>query len=143
MSRVVLDADSTTLVLNGTILRDFVAGDIIVATPANPLTSHVNSSNGGVTINKRTDGDVYDIAFTVQKMSPSDLFMQSQANSESVVVFAGSMKEDYSRDGTAGVETWILESGSITTQPTDTKNDTDGNSGRQYTVRFRNVRRNL
>lgn len=143
MSEVVLDADSTTLVLNGTALPDFVAGDIITATPVNPLTSHVNSSNGGVTINKRTDGDVYDVAFTLQKFSASDLFMQSQVNQSSPVVFNGSMKEDYTRDTTAGVETWILESGSITTQPTDTKNNTDGNANRQYTIRFRNVRRNL
>ena len=143
MSQVVLDADSTTLVLNGTVISDLVAGDIITATPVNPLSSHVNSSGGGVTINKRTDGDVFDIAFNVQKMSASDLFMQSQINQESIVVFNGSMKEDYTRDGASGVETWQLGAGSITTQPTDTKNNTDGNATRPYTIRFRNTRRNL
>ena len=143
MASIVLDADSTTLVLNGTAITDLIDGDILELTPANPLTSHVNSSNGGVNINKRSDGGVHDLVVRVQRYSASDVFLNNASNQASPVVFNGSLKEDYVRDGTAGAESWILENGSITTRPTNTKNNTDGNSLQEYTIRFRNCSRNI
>ena len=140
---VVTLAESTTLVLNGTVVDDFIAGDILELTPVNPLTSHVNGTQGGVNINKRSDSGVHDLTVRVQKMTPSDVFLNSAVNQDAPVVFNGSMKEDFTLDGTAGVETFILESGSITTQPTVTQNDQDGNALREYVIRFRNVQRNL
>ena len=140
---IVTQAESTTLVLNGTVVNDFISGDILTLAPVNPLTSHVNGSGGGVNINKRADGGVHDLTIRVQKMSDSDVFLNSAVNQESPVVFNGTMKEDFIKNGIAGVETWILESGSITTRPTATSNDQDGNALREYTIRFRNAQRNL
>lgn len=136
-------ADSTTLVLNGFPIVDFAEGDFITLTPVNALTSQTNSANGGVNINKRTDGSVFDVVFRVQKYSDSDIFMNSEVNQETPTVFNGSAKENYVKDGTAGVESWTLENGSITSRPTETKNNQDGNGVVEYTIRFRNAQRAL
>lgn len=143
MATITLDANSTTLILNGTAIADFVEGDILELIPANDLTSHVNGVGGSVNINKRSDGDVYDLVFRVMRHSSSDAFMNNASNQSSPVVFNGSVKEDFTRNGTAGVESHILENGSITTRPTNTKNTTDGNATMEYTIRFRSVTRNL
>lgn len=141
MSKITKDADSVTLVLNGYAFTAFGVGDIITLTPVNPHTSQVNSSDGGVTINRRSDGNVYDLAMTIQKFSDDDVFLNEILNAASQSIIEGSLKEDFTRDGTDGQESWTLEGGSITTKPTDTKNDTDGNATLQYTIRFRNAKR--
>lgn len=143
MSKITKDADSVTLVLNGYAFTAFGVGDIITLTPVNPHTSQTNSSDGGVTINRRSDGDVYDLAMTIQKFSDDDVFMNQIVNSPTPTIIEGSLKEDFTRDGTDGQESWNLEGGSITTKPTNTKNDTDGNATMQYTVRFRSAKRAL
>jgi hypothetical protein len=50
MALIQLDANSTTLVLNGTVIADLVEGDFLEINAVNPLTSQVNSSDGGVTL---------------------------------------------------------------------------------------------
>jgi len=142
MSTIVLNANSTTLILNGTPINDLGVGDVLEMTPLNPLTSHVNAKNG-VNINERTDGDSYSLVARVQRKSDSDIFLNSAINGEGITVFNGSLKENFLKDGIAGVESWILESGSITTQPTETFNDTDGNALMEYTLQFRSCQRNL
>jgi hypothetical protein len=143
MATIVLQADSTTLVLNGTILNDLAEGDSIAFTSVNPLTGHVNSARGGVTIKQRFDGGVTDMVVRVQKYSDSDVFLNSARNGGAPVVFNGSAKENYTKDGAEFVCTLQLENGSITTQPTDTRNNQDGNALMEYTIRFRNVVRTL
>lgn len=143
MAVISLAADSTTLVLNGTAITDLVEGDTITLAPVNPATSHVNSIGGGVNINERSDRGVYDITVRVQRFSQSDVFMNNLARQSPPVVINGSAKENYNRDGTDGVESWILENGSLTAQPTGTKNSTDGNALSEYTIRVRNCSRNL
>lgn len=143
MAVINVAADSTTLVLNGRAITDFVAGDVLTLTPANPATAHVNSSNGGVSINERSDRGVYDLTVRVQRLSADDSFLNNALRQSPPTVFNGSMKENYNRDGTDGVESWILENGSITTQPTITKNDQDGNALSEYVIRFRDASRNL
>jgi len=143
MATITLAADSTTLTLNGTTILDFAEGDFLTLTPANALTSHTNSANGGVNINKRIDGDVYDLLFRIQKFSDSDVFMNSAINQEVPVLFNGSAKDNFTKDGTDGVETWTLQNGSITTRPTETKNNQDGNGLVEYTIRFRSAQRAL
>ena len=143
MSQITIDADSVTLVLNGHAFTAFGTGDIITLTPANPHTSQINSSDGGVTINKRADADVHDLKLTVQKFSDDDVFMNEVINASTPIILEGSLKEDFTRDGTDGQENWNLEGGSITTKPTNTKNDTDGNATMEYTVRFRKAKRAL
>ena len=143
MAGIALAVDSTTVVLNGTALQDLVEGDYVVITPVNPATSHVNSINGGVNINERSDRGVHDVLLRVQRFSQTDVFMNSLTRQSPPVVINGSAKESFTRDGVEGVESWILELGSVTTQPTSTKSSTDGNALQEYVLRFRNASRNL
>jgi len=143
MAGIALAVDSTTVVLNGTALQDLVEGDYVVITPVNPATSHVNSINGGVNINERSDRGVHDVLLRVQRFSQTDVFMNSLTRQSPPVVINGSAKESFTRDGVEGVESWILELGSVTVQPTNTKSSTDGNALQEYVVRFRNASRNL
>lgn len=140
MAEITLPADSSTLVLNGTVIDDFVDGDTITMTPVNPLTAHTRSSKG-VNIQGRSDGHVYDLVFRVPKYSDSDIFMLSNMNSDMPVVFNGTLKENYNRDGAATVTTYSLESASITTLPTDTRNNQDGNNTMEYTLRVNRAMR--
>lgn len=55
----------------------------------------------------------------------------------------GSVKESFVRDGAALKETYDLQAGSITTQPTQTKNNQDVNALMEYTIEYRNVVRNV
>ena len=138
MARIQLQADSTTLVLNGTVCNDFVDGDILTLTPVNPLTSRTRSTRG-INIQKRSDAYVYDLAFTVPKYSEFDDFMSSQINRNEPVLFAGSVKENYIKDEEEFINTYTLEDGSITVLPTETKNNTDGNNAMLYTIQFNKV----
>lgn len=142
MSTISFNADSTTLILNGTPILDFMAGDILELTPVNPATSHVNGSVG-VNINERSDATVKDLVVRVQRSSDSDIFLNSAINGQGVTVLAGSIKSNFVKDDIPGVESHILEAGSITTQPTEVFNDTDGNGMMEYTIRFRFTQRNL
>lgn len=143
MATIVFSADSTSLILNGFGITDFGEGDYLTMTPVNDFTSHVNGVDGSVNINSRNDGRVYDLVVRVQKMSASDVYLNSQANQADPVVFNGSIKEDFTRDGVAGVESYLLENASISKLPTNTKNNTDGNALMEYTLRVRNATRNL
>jgi len=138
---IVMSADNTTVVLNGNIIDDFQEGDTIVLSPVNPVTSHTNGAKGNVIIKKRTDGDVYDLTLNILKFSKSDIYLNNAINADTPVLFAGSVKETYVKDGTEGVENWILENGSLTDRPTDTKNNQDGNSTLEYKLRFRRATR--
>jgi hypothetical protein len=143
MSTIVYPADSTTLILNGYAVTNFSEGDYITLTPANPLTSRVNSASGGVSIAGTVNGGVHDLVFRVQLNSPCDVYFNAKINSELPVVFEGSIKRSFFRDGVAFVDSRALEGGSITTQPTDTINNTDGNAIREYTIQFRNAVRSV
>jgi len=143
MSVITLQADATTLILNDQSITSFGEGDYLTLTPVNAASAHVNSAGGGVTISERFDKDVHDLVVRVQKYSPDDVFLQGLLNGESVTVLIGSLKESYVADGSAGVESWTLEAGSITTQPTQTKSNTDGNALMEYTARFRTAKRSL
>ena len=143
MALIQLATDSTTLVLNGTPIVDFAEGDFLELNPVNAVTSQTNAAQGGVNINKRLDGGVHDLIVRVQKFSPSDVFLNNARNQEAPTVFKGSVKEDFIRDGVAGAESWILENGSVTTAPSNKKNNQDGDALIEYTIRFRNAVRNI
>lgn len=143
MGVITTAADSTTLILNDHAMTTFAEGDYVTLTPANAASAHVNSATGGVSISERFDKDVYDLLFRVQKYGADDIFMLGLVNAETTEVVNGSLKESYTADGSAGVESWVLESGSITTQPTQTKNNQDGNALMEYTLRFRTAKRSL
>lgn len=143
MSVITISMDSGSLILNDYTFKSFAEGDYLTLTPVNEHTSRVNSSSGGVTIGERMDKDVYDLAFSVQKYSADDVFMLGLINTAGATLIEGSAKESYIIDGGAGVESWNLDGGSITTLPTQTRNNQDGNALMQYTVQFRTAKRSL
>lgn len=143
MATISLPADSTTLILNGVAINDFMEGDTLELTPLNPATEHTNGSKGSVAINARSDGSVHELVVRVLKYANSDVFLNSSMNQESPVIFDGSMKENYVKDGDNLVGTWLLEGGSLTTRPTDIKNNQEGNNLMQYTIKFRSASRSI
>lgn len=143
MAVISYNADATSLTLNGTGILDFIEGDQIELAPVNPATSQTNGSNGSVNIVGRIDAGVHDLTIRVVKNSDSDVFLNSELNQDSPTVFNGSMKENYVKDGTDSVESWLLENGSFTDRPTSTKNNQDGNHTMEYKIRFRNCTRNI
>ena len=143
MSQIVISADTATIVLNGRIITDIVTGDYVTLTPSNALTSRANSAQNGVTISKRVDAGVHVMVMRVQKFSNDDIWLNQQRNASVPVIFNGSIKESFVRDGAALKETYDLQVGSITTQPTQTKNNQDVNALMEYTIEYRNVARNV
>ena len=140
---ITLAADSTTLTLNGRAFTSLGVGDYLELAPVNPLTTQTPGGDGGVTIQGRSDGGVTDVTVRVQKFDDDDVFLNSARNQSSPVVFDGSVKTNFVKSGTDGVESYVLESGTITTQPTDGKNDQDGNALMEYVIQFRNSSRNI
>lgn len=134
MNTIALAADATTLVLNGTIIGDLIAGDNIVLTPANPRTSRIDNLNSA-NIQGRADANVYDLAVNVEKFSDSDKFFNSALNEDIPVLFEGSVKEVYYLNGVQAIESYSITAGSLTDQPANTKNNTDGNASMTYTLR--------
>jgi hypothetical protein len=143
MSVITLEADATTLTLNGYAFSHLIAGDVLELAPVNELTAHVNSSNGGLNVQKRVDGDVHDLTVRVQRFSPDDVFLNSMINRAAPVLFSGSVKTALIRDNVAAVDSWSLENGSITARPTMTHNDQDGNAMSEYKFRFRTAVRSM
>jgi len=143
MSEIVRLTESASLILNGTPLADLAEGDAIVIAPVNPHSWRVNSARGGVTVGKHLGADVRDVTIRVEKGSQSDVQLNSWLNSQDVVLLEGSAKETYIRDGQTSVESYTLTGGSLTTQPTNTKNNTDGNEVMEYVMQFRTAKRSL
>jgi len=134
MSVITFKADSTTLVLNGQVISDFVNGDIIELSPVNPLTSRTYGSNRSVNIQLRADRDVYTLKFRVLRNSDSDVFLNNLLNQDKPAVIEGSLKEIYIKDGEELVESFEIEAGSFTDKPTYVKNNQDGNFQVEYTI---------
>lgn len=143
MGVITLLADSTTLILNDRSITTFGEGDYLTLTPVNAASAHVNSASGGVSISERFDKDVHDMVVRVQKFGADDVFFLGVLNGDGVTVLNGSCKQSYTADGSPGVESYTLEAGSCTTQPTETKNNQDGNALMEYTIRFRTAKRSL
>jgi hypothetical protein len=134
MAVITFKSDSTTLILNGQAITDFIDGDIIELSPVNPETTRTYGANRAVNIQQRADKDVYTLKFRVIRNSDSDIWLNTQLNAEKPVVFDGSIKEIYYKDGQEFVEAFEIEAGSFTDKPTYTKNNTDGNNVVEYTI---------
>ena len=143
MPSIVMAADAASVILNGTPITDFVAGDHITLAFPNGLTNHIPAGNGGVNIQQRVDADVCDLTVRVQKYSASDVFLNSATNSATPVVFKGSVRADYVREGAAAAEAYILENGTIASRPQNTYNNQDGNDAMEYVLHFRRAQRSL
>lgn len=133
-------ANSSTLILNGTNIKDLIDGDGIVIKPVNPLTSHTRGING-VNIQKRADSGVHDLTVKVLRYSDSHDFFRDIVAEDTPTILAGSLKESYTdEEGETHVETYTLAGGSITDQPEDTRNNQEGNMEMNYTIRFNSVK---
>lgn len=139
MATITLPTQGLSIIILGRAITDLVQGDVVTITPVSPVTEHINSANGGVTITKRVDGDVHDVMIPVQKGSASDAYLNSLANTGDATVIDGTIKQNYLRDGVALVESWACQNGSMTTRPTSTSNNETGNAQRDYTIRFRSA----
>ena len=139
---IVYPANATTLILRERAYNDLAEGDVLTLTPVNPKTSR-NNSQSAVTIANRSDGDVHDLEIVVLKGGDDDVHLNSQMNQANPVVFAGSMKTNFVKDGVDGVDSWDLQGGSLTDRPTDGKNTTEGNATMVYKIQFRVAKRNL
>ena len=126
--------NSTTLVLNGELIKDFINGDVIELAFVNPLTSRVYGANRAVNITQRSDSDVATLTVRVQRYSDNDVFFSEVINSENIVVLEGSLKEVYIKDGSESVESYEILSGSITTKPSYTKNNVEATATVEYVI---------
>ena len=126
--------NSTTLVLNGELIKDFINGDIIELSFSNPKTSRTYGANGAVNVTERSDAKVAVLKVNVMRYSDNDIWFTEQMNNESVVIFDGSLKEVYVKDGSESVESWEILSGSFTEQNGVTKNNVETNGTVSYTI---------
>lgn len=134
MAIVSFKAGSTTLILNDEVISDFINGDIIELAPVNPDTARTYGSNRSVNIQQRSDREVYILKFRVMRDSDSDISLNTKMNEDKPVIFNGSIKELFIKDGDEFTESFELEAGSYTDKPTHTKNNQDGNAQVEYTI---------
>lgn len=134
MATVSFKAESTTLILNDQVIGDFINGDIIELAPVNPDTARTYGANQSVNIQHRSDRNVHTVKFRVMRDSDSDIWLNEQMNQDKPVVFGGSVKEIFIKDGSEQTESFELQAGSFTDKPTHTKNNQDGNAQVEYTV---------
>lgn len=140
MATISLAADSTTITLNGFIITDLVDGDTVTITPVNPATAHTRSVRS-VNIQARSDARVRDVVFRVPKYGDSDAWLNERMQRTAPEILEGTIKEDLVRDGEEVVSTWSVLQGSVTDQPTDTRNNVDGSNMMEYTIRFNDCTR--
>lgn len=142
--QISIPVDRSTVVLNGRVYNDFNEGDYIVITFTNPATTHINSADGGVTIQEHLAAGAATVQMNVTKFGPDDRELNSLRNAGLPGgIIEGSIKTTFYRGEEAVTETYRLRSGSITDQPVDTRNNSEGNAQMQYTIAFRNVKRSL
>ena len=141
MSTITLSTNSTTLVLNGRAINDFVDGDTLIFTSVNPRTTHTRSSQS-VNIQEHSGNEVYDVTVRLPKYSDDELWLAGEMQRRPIVTFSGSCKEVYVKDGIERITSWTMEQGSIGAQATETKNNVDGNNLMEYVIRFNRARRN-
>lgn len=135
----ILNSDATTMQLTfgGTNITvdDFIAGDVITITPVNPQTSRTYGARKSVNVQRRVDKDVRTITFRVTKFDTTDIAITAFNNAEVLSSFVeGSIKTIYYKDGSQRIENYKITGGSFLIDPTDTKNNQDGNSAMEYTL---------
>lgn len=136
---IILNGDATTMQLrignDNLTVDDLVAGDTITITPVNAETTRTYGAGNSVNIQRHTSKDVHTIVFRVQKLNTTDKALTNYMNAKTLSqVIEGSVKTIYFEDGEQMIENYKISGGSITTKPTDTKNNTDGNNSMEYTI---------
>lgn len=133
---VLLQAESTTVILNGHAFNNLAEADAVMLQQPNDRTSRTNSERG-VTIAVRNDAQVTDLTLKVERFSADDVVLSGWQNGNKITVINGSVKEAFNRDGSDFLENWALEAGSITSQPDHTKNNQEPESVIEYVIQFR------
>jgi negative regulator of genetic competence, sporulation and motility len=130
----------STLTLNGNTFQHLAEGESLSLAPVNAKTARTNSVGGGLSVSNRIDGGVHNLTVIVQKHSPDDKLFNDARNSESPIIFNGSMKRAYTDNGTSKKSTTSLTNGTITTQATNADNNQESDNSRTYVVEFRDAK---
>lgn len=130
-----VDTVNATLTLNGRVIEDTPEGDVFTVAYGNDITSQTQGTNGGKVIKLRNDKDDGLLTIRVLKYSADDAFLTNQINTANgAVVFEGSLKVNFTRDGIDGVETHSVSGGSLITRGDNTINNTDGEEIMEYAI---------
>lgn len=143
MAQISYDLDATTVILDGRILTDFIAGTTVAVTFPNASTSRVNGAGGAVSVAKRTDSTVAELEFHILKGSPDDVWLSNILGGDAVNLMNGSVSTVYKQDGKAKTETFTFTGGSVTDQPQITFANTDHNAEMTYKLQFRHFTRSI
>ena len=138
-SPIILNGDATTMQLkigsDNLTVDDLIAGDTITITPLFAETTRTYGAGNSVNIQRHTNKDVHTVVFRVSKLGNTDKAISNYMNAKTLSqVIEGSVKTIYYEDGSQKIENYKISGGSITTKPTDTKNNTDGNNAMEYTL---------
>ncbi|WP_034255383.1 hypothetical protein [Aliarcobacter lanthieri] len=136
---IILNGDATTIQLkvgsDNLTVDDLVSGDTITITPINAETTRTYGAGNSVNIQRHTAKDVHTVVFRVQKLNNTDKALANYMNAKTLTqVIEGSIKTIYYEDGEQMIENYKISGGSLTTKPTETKNNTDGNASMEYTL---------
>lgn len=135
MSIMVADTANATLTLNGRVIEDTVEGDVFTVAFGNDITSQTQGVNGGKVIKKRNDKDDGLLTIRILRYSADDAYITNQINNaDGAVVFEGSLKVNFTRDGVDGVETHSISGGSLISRSDNTINNTDGEDISEYNI---------
>lgn len=138
-SPIILNGDATTMQLqigsDNLTVDDLIAGDTITITPLFAETTRTYGARNSVNIQRHTQKDVHTVVFRVSKLGNTDKALSNYMNAKTLSqAIEGSVKTIYYEDGSQKIENYKISGGSITTKPTDTKNNTDGNNAMEYTI---------
>lgn len=138
-SPIILNGDATTMQLqigsDNLTVDDLIAGDTITITPLFAETTRTYGAGNSVNIQRHTNKDVHTVVFRVSKLNNTDKALSNYMNAKTLSqVIEGSIKTIYYKDNAQKIENYKISGGSITTKPTDTKNNTDGNNAMEYTI---------
>lgn len=138
-SPIILNGDATTMQLkigsDNLTVDDLISGDTITITPLFAETTRTYGAGNSVNIQRHTNKDVHTVVFRVSKLGNTDKAVSNYMNAKTLSqVIEGSVKTIYYEDGSQKIENYKISGGSITTKPTDTKKNTDGNNSMEYTI---------
>jgi len=135
MSVMTVSPKDATLTLNGRVIEDVPEGDMFTVAYGNDITSQTQGISGGKVIKERNDKDDGLLTVRVLKYSADDAYLTNQINNANgAVVFEGSLKVPYTRDGTDGTETHSIAGGSLVNRGDNVVNNTDGEDVVEYTI---------
>lgn len=134
-SIITLDTAEGTLTLNGRVFTDFPEGDAVSISFPNERTSQTQGTDGNTVAKKRTDADNGLLTINLLRNSADDAFLQNTLNG-GLVVFNGSYKRNFTRDGIDGVESYSLDNGTMLSTGDQTYSNTDGEEISSFTINF-------